>query len=58
LTTKLLVFYKRLEKIQKIQWEKPKYKPEHHQVFIPTEKELQTAINTGFKINTIFSELL
>lgn len=50
--------YNSFAKIQGIQWEKPKYKPEHHQVFIPTEQELQIAINTGHKINMIFSELL
>ncbi|MFZ7138223.1 MAG: tyrosine-type recombinase/integrase [archaeon] len=50
--------YNAFAKTHKIHWEKPKYKPEHHQVFIPTETELQAAINTGFKINIIFSELL
>ena len=40
------------------QWIKPTYKPEHRRVFIPTEQELQTVINTGWKTNMIFSMFL
>jgi integrase len=40
------------------QWEKPNYKPEHKQEFIPTEKELQLAINTGHKESVIYSMFL
>ena len=39
-------------------WEKPHYKPEHRQVFIPTEEELKLAINTGHKENFVFSKFL
>lgn len=39
-------------------WKKPNYKPEHKQVFIPTEKELQLAMNTGTKENIVFQKLL
>ena len=39
-------------------WEKPNYKPEHKQVFIPTERELQLAINTGHKENFVFVKFL
>jgi len=40
------------------QWQKPDYRPEHKTVFIPTEKELQLAINTGHKESVVFSKLL
>jgi integrase len=40
------------------QWEKPEYKPEHKQVFIPTEEELRQAINTGHKESIVFSKFL
>jgi integrase len=39
-------------------WEKPHYKPEHKQTFIPTQEELQLAINTGHKENFVFSKFL
>ncbi len=41
-----------------IQWERPQYKTEHKRVFIPTEQEIQTAINTGRKRSVIFSLFL
>jgi len=40
------------------QWKKPKYRPEHKQVFIPTEEELQLAINSGTKESVIYSVFL
>ena len=40
------------------QWEKPNYKPEHKTVFIPTEKELELAINTGHKESLVYVKLL
>ena len=39
-------------------WEKPDYKPEHKQTFIPTEQELKLAMNSGTKENVIFSIFL
>ena len=39
-------------------WNKPKYRKEHKQVFIPTETELKFAINTGTKQTSIFSLFL
>lgn len=39
-------------------WNKPKYRKEHKQVFIPTEKELHLAMNTGNRKNVIFSHFL
>jgi integrase len=41
-----------------IQWEKPDYRQEHKRVFIPTEQELQTVINTGRKRSIVFSLFL
>ncbi len=40
------------------QWIKPDYKPEHKQVFIPTEEELNLAINSGTKESVIYSKFL
>jgi len=40
------------------QWIKPNYKPEHKQVFIPTNKEIQIAINSGKRTSVIFSNLI
>jgi len=40
------------------QWKKPKYKPEHKTVFIPTEDEMQLAINSGTKESVIYSMFL
>jgi len=39
-------------------WEKPEFKCENKQVFIPTEQELQLAVNSGYKESVIFSKLL
>ena len=39
-------------------WKKPNYKLEHKQVFIPTEEELRTALNTGQKESIVFSKFL
>jgi len=39
-------------------WEKPRYIPEHKLPFIPTEKELQLAMNTGHKENFVFTKFL
>jgi integrase len=39
-------------------WHNPHYKPEHKQVFIPTEEELRLAINTGHKESMVFSKFL
>ena len=39
-------------------WKKPYYKKEHKQVFIPTQKELQLAINSGKKSSVVFSMFL
>ena len=40
------------------QWQKPKYRPEHKQVFIPTQEELKLAINSGIKESVIYSMFL
>lgn len=40
------------------QWEKPSYKSEHKQVFIPTKAEIQLAINSGKKENIAFTTFL
>ena len=40
------------------EWIKPDYKPEHKQVFIPTEEELNLAINSGTKESVIYSKFL
>ena len=39
-------------------WQRPNYKPEHKQVVIPNENELETAINTGDRTSIIFSKFL
>lgn len=39
-------------------WKKPRYKPEHKQVFIPTDEELRIAVNTGYKENFVFVKFL
>ena len=39
-------------------WEKPQYKREYKKVFIPTEEELQIAINSGNKTTLAFSKLI
>ena len=38
-------------------WTKPKYKQEHKEVFIPTDQELQLAINYGYKETIAFNQL-
>ena len=40
------------------QWTKPTYQPEHKTVFIPTEKELQLAINCGQKESVVYARFL
>jgi len=40
------------------QWTKPKYRAEHKTVFIPTEDELQLAINSGHKESVVYSKFL
>jgi len=40
------------------QWEKPNYKQEHTQVFIPTNEEIQLAINSGKRTSVIFSHFI
>jgi len=40
------------------QWEKPSYRPEHKTVFIPSEKELYLATNTGHKESVVYSKFL
>jgi len=40
------------------QWNKPQYKPEHKQAFIPTEEELRLAMNCGTKESVIYSMVL
>jgi len=40
------------------EWNKPKYKTEHKQVFIPTNEELQIAINSGIRRSVIFSHFV
>ena len=40
------------------QWNKPTYKPEHKQVFIPTDEELQIAINSGIRKSLVFSHFI
>ena len=40
------------------QWEKPEYKQEHTQVFIPTNEEIQLAINSGKRMSVIFSHFI
>ena len=39
-------------------WKKPSYRPEHKTVFIPTEEELQLAVNSGHKESIVFSKFL
>lgn len=39
-------------------WEKPRYKHEDRPIFIPTEQELQLAINSGRKESIAFAQLL
>jgi len=39
-------------------WIKPTYKPEHKQVFIPNESELQMTINTGNTTSIFFCKFL
>lgn len=39
-------------------WDKPEYKKEHRQAFIPTDEELQIAVNTGFRKTIVFNSLL
>ena len=39
-------------------WDKPKYKRDHKQTFIPTEKELHLAINCGTRASVIYSQFL
>jgi integrase len=39
-------------------WEKPDYKREHKQVFIPTDEELKIAINYGNKATVAFCKLI
>jgi transposase-like protein len=41
-----------------VPWEKPQYRQEHKRVFIPTDQELQTVINTGRKQSIVFSQSL
>ena len=41
-----------------ITWEKPQYRREYKKVFIPTDEELQTAINSGNKTSVTFSKLI
>jgi len=41
-----------------ISWQKPDYKMEYKKVFIPTNDELQTAINSGNKTSVTFSKLI
>jgi len=45
-------------KFQGLTWQKPDYKAEHKQVFIPTEEEMQLAINSGNRVSMIFSTLI
>jgi len=40
------------------QWTKPKYRSEHKQVFIPTDEELQIAINSGIRRSIVFSHFV
>jgi len=40
------------------QWNKPTYKPEHKQVFIPTEEELKLAMNSGHKVSFVYARFL
>jgi len=49
---------KNLMKNACIQWKKPHYKRKHKQVFIPTDRELQLAVNTGHKESFVFVKFL
>jgi len=40
------------------EWIKPTYRPEHKTVFIPSEKELYLATNTGHKESVVYSRFL
>lgn len=46
--------YNSFTKFKQIQWTKPNYKIEHKRIFIPTEEELQLAINTGNQESRIY----
>ncbi len=50
--------YEAYLKFQGLTWERPQYKREHKKTFIPTNEELQTAINSGNKSSVTFSRLL
>lgn len=50
--------YNAFTKFNGISWLKPQYKPEHKRAFIPTEEELQIAINTGQRESVIYSKFL
>jgi len=39
-------------------WVKPRYRPEAKTVFIPTDKEIQLAINSGYRESIAFVQLL
>jgi len=41
-----------------IKWEKPQYRKEDKKVFIPTEKELLLAVNSGTKPTIVFSRIV
>jgi integrase len=58
-TKRLVTYaYDAFLKYHKISWEKPQYRREHKRVFIPTDQELQIAVNTGHKKSIVFSLLL
>ena len=58
--TKCLVCYAydSFLKFLDIPWEKPQYKQEHKRAFIPTDDELQLAVNCGRKTSLVFSLLI
>ncbi len=41
-----------------VPWDRPQYKMEHKQPFIPTEQELQLVLNSGSKENIVYQNLL
>ncbi len=58
-TKRLICYaYDSFLKFLRIPWEKPQYKQEHKRAFIPTDEELQLAINCGRKSSHVFTAFI